>query len=310
MKILITGSNGIIGQRLLERLCSTENNYELILLNRSSAIIPNDINTFIKFESHQLDLLELDIYKIQDLIYKISPEILIHLAWNTNHKDYLNTNENLKWEFLTSSLIDNFYSNGGKKFIGIGTSLEYDWSTSDHEKLNEFSTKLTGSNFLYGKTKLNIFRHLESKKNIKYLWCRVFFVFGPNLSSTRLFPRIVRSFYENGNPICLNLKIKRDYISTFEIANQLVMLLNSDYSGPVNLCSGQSISLNFFTKFISIILNKPINISKTPYSDNFEKKNICGELGVIKKEFKNYKYSKKDIQRDILKSINYINNKN
>jgi nucleoside-diphosphate-sugar epimerase len=304
MRILITGSNGIIGQQLLDGLINDSLNHDIFLINRT---IPKN---HLKLENSKIKYFELDLLKIgkeyiDDLIKLVEPEIFIHLAWNTSHTEYLTTEDNLLWESLTINLINSFYTLGGKKFIGIGTSLEYDWTEISDRKLNELTSNLSGSKWLYGQSKLRIYRYLESLKNIEYLWCRVFFVFGPNQEKSRLLPKILNSYYDPHSPISLNLNLKRDYISTFEIAKQLIMLMKTNYSGPVNICSGNSIELNFFLEVSSKILKMSTNISKKIYKDDFEIKDICGELGVINMLFNNYRYTKEDIELDIKKTINY-----
>ena len=304
MKILLTGSNGIIGQQVLDSLINEPNEHEIFLINRS---IPGNFskskNNNIKY--FKLDLLKIDKNGIDELMKLINPEILIHLAWNTNHNEYLTTKDNLLWESVSINLINSFYLYGGRKFIGIGTSLEYDWTDLSNNKLNEFTSNLSGSKWQYGQSKLKIYKYLESLKNIEYLWCRVFFVFGPNQEKSRLLPKILNSYYDRNSPISLNLNLRRDYISTFEIAKQLIMLMKINYSGPVNICSGNSIELNFLVEAASKILNMDPNISKNIYKDDFEIKDISGDLGVIKKLFKNYRYRKEDIVLDIEKTINY-----
>ena len=304
MRILITGSNGIIGQQVLDALIKESDEYEIFLINRS---IPNKYSKYekSKIKFYEIDLLKIETNDIDELMKLINPEIFIHLAWNTNHNEYLTTTDNLLWESVTINLINYFYIAGGRKFIGIGTSLEYDWTDLSDKKLNEFTSNLSGSQWLYGQSKLKIFRHLESIKNIEYLWCRVFFVFGPNQEESRLLPKILNSFNDINSPISLNLNLRRDYISTFEIAKQLIMLMKVNYSGPVNICSGNSIELNFFVEASSKILNKPTNISKNSYKDDFELKDISGDLGVINMLFNNYEYTKKNIESDIKKTINY-----
>jgi len=304
MRILLTGSNGIIGQQVLDTLIKESNEHEIFLINRSTPLKYSKSKKN-KIKYFELDLLKIDKNRIDDLMKLINPEIFFHLAWNTSHNEYLTTKDNILWESVTINLINSFYIFGGRKFIGIGTSLEYDWTDLSNNKLNEFTSNLSGSKWQYGQSKLKIFRHLESLKNIEYLWCRVFFVFGPNQEKSRLLPKILNSFYDRNSPISLNLNLRRDYISTFEIAKQMIMLMKINYSGPVNICSGSSIELNFLVEAASKILKMDPNISKNIYKDDFEIKDISGDLGVIKMLFKNYTYTKKNIVLDIKKIINY-----
>lgn len=304
MRILITGSNGIIGKQVLDALINDSKSYEIFLINRSKP------ENYIILEENKIKYFEINLIKtnkkdIDNLMYQLKPEIFIHLAWNTNHVDYLISESNLLWESVTINLINSFYTYGGRKFIGTGTSLEYDWTGSPNLKLNEFTSNLSGSKWLYGQSKLRIFRYLESLKNIEYLWCRIFFVFGPNQEKSRLLPKILNSYYDRNSPISLNLNLKRDYISTFEIAKQLIMLMKINYSGAVNICSGYSIELNLFVETASRILQLPPNISSIKFEDNFELQDLSGDLGVINMLFENYKYTKEDIESDIEKTINY-----
>jgi UDP-glucuronate decarboxylase len=294
--IFISGSSGIIGKQLKKRLNLIYTNatiYELI--RKEDNTVENSII---------IDLLNIDAYKIDLLFNNYKPSLFFHLAWCTNHSDYLVSTENILWEKLTISLINSFYNSGGHKFIGIGSSIEYDWknnTTPYHER----TTSLNGNNWIYGLSKINVFKHLSSLKNISYQWGRVFFVFGPGQTRNRLIPLIIENALNNSDTLSINLNLSRDYISTFEIANQIALMSTTSYSGSFNICSGRSILLDCLVSKIETFTNRKVTISANKYNDNFEVEDIYGSQDVIKLYLPNYNYSEFDFDEDLKKTIKY-----
>jgi nucleoside-diphosphate-sugar epimerase len=303
MKIAITGSSGIIGRELLGQLYSTYQNAEFILIIRNAGNkknIPRIINV-------TLDLLSITPESASHFFKKEKVDYFFHLAWDTNHSDYLVSENNQKWESSSIILINQFYINGGLKFIGIGSSLEYDWNYPS--PFQESESLLSGNTWKYGQTKLNVYKHLvEKSKEISYLWCRVFFVFGPGQGNSRFIPLLINNALYGGPSITANTDLKRDYISTFEIAKQIIMMFQTDYSGPVNISSGNAIALSEIITTIEAITCKDINLSKDKYNDNFEIKELYGSIDIIKLYFPEYAYQKKDFENDIKKVISIIQN--
>ena len=304
MKIAITGSTGIIGRELFRQLYAKYEDADFILINRAEYNIE-----IPRVRSIKLNILSLN-KKIAHLFFKKQKiNYFFHLAWDTNHLNYLISEDNLKWESASIILIDEFYINGGLKFIGIGTSLEYNWEYPS--PFYENKSLVSGNNWKYGQAKLNIFKHLFEKSNdISYLWCRVFFVFGPGQDASRLIPLLIRSALYGGTPVAVNIYSKRDYISTFEIAKQILMMFESIYSGPINIASGKALSLGEIISIIEGISGKSISLSKGEYSENFDIKEIYGSLENTKKFFPNYSYEINDLKRDIEKVMITFENKN
>lgn len=301
MKIALTGSSGIIGRELLSQLYITYKNAEFILIIRNK-----DCNKNIPRISYvNLDLLSITSESASSFFKENKIDYFFHLAWDTNHSDYLVSENNQRWESSSVILIDEFYRNGGLKFIGIGSSLEYDWNCPS--PFREVETFLSGNKWEYGKAKLNVFKHLEEKsKSISYLWCRVFFVFGPGQSHSRFIPLLINNALYGGPPINANTNLKRDYISTFEIAKQIIMMFQTEYSGPVNISSGNAIELGEIIQIIEKITGKKINLSKEKYNDSFEVLELFGSIENIKLYFPEYTYQKNDFENDINKVISKI----
>lgn len=296
MVIFISGSSGIIGKQLIKQLKLTYINatiYELI--RKEDNTVENSII---------IDLLNMDAQKIDILFNKYKPRLFFHLAWCTNHSDYLVSTENILWEKITISLINSFYYSGGHKFIGIGSSIEYDWKNNT-TPYHEITASLNGNNWIYGQSKLNVFKYLSSLKNISYQWDRVFFVFGPGQTRNRLIPLIINNALNNSDALSINLNLSRDYISTFEIAKQIALMSTVSYSGSLNICSGRSISLDDLVSKIETLTSQKVTISTNKYNDNFEVEDIYGSQDIIKSYLPNYNYSEYDFNEDLKKTITY-----
>ena len=301
MNILLTGVNGIIGKQLIENIYKIFPDSNIIILVRNKLNINNNL-------THQVicDIQKMTIDEIDLLFSQYKPQIFIHLAWYTSHTDYLTSEENNKWLHTSISMVNKFYKYEGKRFIGIGTSLEYDWN--ENMPLKENETKLTGSNFLYGQSKLKLFEYLEKNYPNKFIWCRIFFVFGPYQDLNRFIPKLISSFNDKDIKVSFNRYLKRDYISTFEISKQITILLKSNYTGAVNICSGISIELGFFCDSICKILDNQSDLSKDHFKDNFEISSIYGNQDILKSIMPNYSYTMEDIYHDLEKTILYYKN--
>ena len=305
MKIAITGATGIIGRELLTQLYNSYPKAEFILIQRQ---ISDSINTS-RIRKIELNLLDINPELVINFFNEYRPDYFFHLAWDTNHSDYLKSEKNKKWQSSSILLIDEFYRNGGVKFIGIGSSLEYNWDYPS--PFHELQAPINGNSWEYGKAKLNIYKHLAGKtSNSSFLWCRIFFVFGPGQSDSRLIPLLIKNSIFGGKPISVNTNLARDYISTFEIAKQIILMFQTDYSGPVNISSGRSIKLGELIKTVEMLTSKKINLSNEKYDDNFEIKEISGCINNIKIYYPNYIYEQKDFNNDLLKVINIINEEN
>jgi nucleoside-diphosphate-sugar epimerase len=294
--IFISGSSGIIGQQLIKQLRLFYSNAMIYEISRKvEKFKPNCI---------KLDLINTNQKKLDEIFDKYKPSIFFHLAWCTNHSDYLTTNENISWEIATINLINSFYNSGGKKFIGIGSSIEYDWKLNPLP-IQESASILNGNHWAYGKSKINVYNHLSDMKNINFQWNRIFFVFGPGQSKDRLIPLIINNALKNYNPISINLNLRRDYISTFEIAKQIALMSTTSHNGSINICSGRSILLGDLLFKIETIIGKKVTLSKNNYIDNFDIQDIVGSQKLIKSYFQNYNYSESDFNEDLKETIKY-----
>ncbi|MDB4051009.1 NAD-dependent epimerase/dehydratase family protein [Flavobacteriaceae bacterium] len=294
MKIIITGANGIIGRQLVSKILNSYSNLKILVLERKESVIKH-----VNITSLKMDLLKSNSDSFNDLIKKFQPDLFFHLAWNTNHSDYLTSSENKDWETTSKLLIDAFYSNGGKKFIGLGSSIEYDWSYNSPliENITPYSKE-----YEYSKSKLSVLKYLKSKEK-DFLWGRVFFVFGSNQSDTRLIPKIISNALTGIPELSIVGDIERDYLSTNEIANQIILMEHANYNGEFNVCSGQPIKLQQIVDLVSKITNKSINLKNNNYDGPLKSKTVFGSLKKLNEYYPKYVYSIKHLEADLRLTI-------
>jgi nucleoside-diphosphate-sugar epimerase len=93
MKILISGSNGIIGRQLIRDLYEFYPNAQFIELNRSISKL--EVNP--RIISLNINLLSAKDKELEDILNKYKPRLFFHLAWETSHGEYLNSSYNIEW---------------------------------------------------------------------------------------------------------------------------------------------------------------------------------------------------------------------
>ena len=82
MKILVTGADGFIGSHLCDVLL--KENHEIIAISRNFKKLTNSMPNFEKIHLNQVDVT--DFSNLSKIITTHEPEIIIHLAGETSHK--------------------------------------------------------------------------------------------------------------------------------------------------------------------------------------------------------------------------------
>ena len=82
MKVLVTGADGFIGSHLCEFLL--KENHEIIAISRNFKQLPKLISNLDKIDFNQIDVT--DFSSLSKVIIKHEPNVIIHLAGETSHK--------------------------------------------------------------------------------------------------------------------------------------------------------------------------------------------------------------------------------
>ena len=120
MKTLITGATGQVGTRLAKSL--SVSGYEVIAIGtRKISRNTKEFDSYIRF-----DLLTED---VDLLIKQTRPDLLVHLAWETQPNTFWSSPKNILWLDSSRILVESFNRWGGQKIVVAGTCAEYDWES-------------------------------------------------------------------------------------------------------------------------------------------------------------------------------------
>ena len=233
-RALITGASGFIGSHCLPILEAKANEVHATDLTRKR-------NKFDRNTTwHQVDLMEPD--QIYQLLSKIKPTHLLHLAWHLPTGSQVNSFKNYDWVKVGIELVQAFAQFGGKRIVVAGSCAEYDWR---YAFCSEKLTPLNPGN-PYGVCKNALHLILDSfcrQRKIGFAWGRIFFTYGPRENPKRLVASVIRSLLKGTSAKCTHGHQMRDFLYVKDVADALVSLLASNVQGPVNVASGHPISL-------------------------------------------------------------------
>jgi len=122
-------------------------------------------------------------------------------------------------------------------------------------------------------------KHLKKifKNKVNFLWCRVFYIYGEEQNSKRLFPYLNNIIKKNKKKAILSEgKQIRDFVHVEDAVRQIIKLVFSRYRGGVNICTGKPMSIKNFSKKV---LKKSKRKIELIFSKN--KKNIFDPPFVI-----------------------------
>lgn len=233
-RVLVTGGTGFIGRHTLAPLAARNCAVHVVARRPPSTPQPPGV------ELHQADLHDDD--AVRRLVARLRPDMLLHLAWDVTPGEYMTSLDNLRWVQSTLNLVQAFHQSGGRRAVCAGTCAEYDWRFG---YCSENLTPLRPSS-PYAACKhgvAEILAQFSAQVALSLAWGRVFFLYGPQEAPTRLVPSMIGSALD-GAPLRLrNPDQIRDYLHVQDVGAAFVSLLFSAVEGPVNIASGEPVSL-------------------------------------------------------------------
>jgi nucleoside-diphosphate-sugar epimerase len=247
MRILVTGASGFVGRAVLAPLLAA--GAEVHAVSRTGGAAADGCIW------HQADLLEAG--RVQGLVGDVRPQIVLHLAWCVEHGRFWTDPANLDWVAASLHLARAAAEAGTSRFVATGTCYEYDWP--GHGKCRERETP-TAPHTLYDTSKDACRRILEAfcaQQGMDFAWGRLFFLYGAGETPSRLVASIARALVQGHKaPVSLGLAV-RDFIDVRDAGAALAALALSAATGPVNIATGEGISVANLAMKLGEIAERP-----------------------------------------------------
>jgi len=277
VKVFLTGVTGFVGSHVARLLI--EKGYAVHALIR-----PQSDQRRIADIVPKLHLLEGDLLSTEGIISRIRPvrpEICLHLAWYVEPGKYLAAPENIALLCSTLRLASGLAGVGCRRLLVAGTCFEYD---TDFGYLSEATP--TKPRSPYAAAKLAVYLVLEQwaiTAGLALAWPRLFYLYGPFEDSRRLIPNVVLSLLENREVKVTPGEQVRDFLHVEDVARAVVAVVESGVTGPVNVGSGQPVSVREVASRIGRLLEKSelIRVGGLPYNPS-DPRFVCADNRKLK----------------------------
>jgi nucleoside-diphosphate-sugar epimerase len=235
--VLLTGATGFVGRQILQQLAGQNCRVRLVVREGKQGQVPR--STAIEDIIATPDLFLENAAWWADACQAV--DTLIHLAWYAEPGLYLQSPKNMECLAGTLRLADGASQTKVRRFVGIGTCFEYDFSAG----LLTVDTPLKPST-PYAQAKAEAFAALSRSlpdQGVEFAWCRLFYLYGEGEDERRLVPYL-RAKLMAGEPAELSSgKQIRDYLDVREAGRMIVEAALGTIQGPVNICSGKPITV-------------------------------------------------------------------
>lgn len=251
MRILLTGATGFIGCHVARALVRA--GHEVIALNLPGCGTQrlDDLRTSLEL----IDLDLADTLVVEQLIDRVRPEACIHLAWYAEPGKYLTSPINLDCLSQGMHLARCLLLGGCRRLLAAGTCVEYDLAGAS--PLREDSP--TRPQSLYAASKLALSQMLGEVGRLTELsvaWLRFFYLYGPHEDARRLVPAVIGGVLA-GERVALTAGTQvRDYLHVEDLAAAVVAVLESPLAGPINVCSGEAVTVRELATTIGQLLGR------------------------------------------------------
>ena len=203
---------------------------------------------------------------------KLDFDKVIFLIGSSNHHD-INVNIDMGIDFNVYPLnkaLDYFSKKNLKKFICFTTILLYDQKkivlpVDEKQDINPYANKYIFSKFLSEQ----IVKFYQN--SVPSIVVRLSNIYGyTELRRPDLIPTIMQDVFEKEKVEIWSNKPKRDFIFTEDAADAVLKILNTDFTGIINLGSGKMSSLKLISEIIEDLSGKKIISKDQPVSGPME----------------------------------------
>jgi dTDP-6-deoxy-L-talose 4-dehydrogenase (NAD+) len=243
--ILLTGATGFVGRHVLRGLLKHSKKVRLIV--REDSVTNFLGNKGIEKVITTRDMFQENISWWKEVFEDV--DTVVHLAWYAEPGKYLQSLKNLDCLIGTVQMAKGAVEAGIRRFVAIGTCLEYDLNyglLSSKTPLRPVTTYAGAK----AATFFSLSQYLLFEK-VEFAWCRLFYLYGEGEDRRRLVSYIRNKLslgqmanLTSGNQI-------RDYMDVKEASKFIVKVTLSDFQGAANVCSGVPITIRRIAESIA-----------------------------------------------------------
>jgi nucleoside-diphosphate-sugar epimerase len=264
-RVVVTGAGGFIGRWSIPPLIAAGYEVHAVLSRRGSRDMPAQLRGA---EIHEADLL--DPAAIESLMSRVEPSHLLHFAWIATPGVYWDSPDNGRWLAAGEILLKNFQAHGGRRAVMAGTCAEYDWARGG--LFNEFESALAGADretvdtasnaavTPYAQCKLAMQRWLADfgrARDVSTAWGRIFFQYGPDEHPRRLVASVILNLLQEREAPCSHGRQVRSFLHVADVGAAFAALLDSGVQGPVNVGSGEAVTIGELLQRIARSIGRP-----------------------------------------------------
>ncbi len=247
-RVLVTGGNGFIGRHAARALVHM--GHDVIVASRTPP-------TTVGVSSVAIDLLEVGAG--HKLIAQAKPDVLLHLAWETETGAFWTAESNTQWLASSHDLLNAFLDNGGSRAVFAGSCAEYDWAAlgPDGTAYEEKTPCIPATK--YGQAKAAFFNDVQRHiaQGASCAWGRLFLLYGEYEHPERFISSIIRNLLLGREaPMSSGLQV-RDFMDTRDAGRAFAVLATDSTTGALNIASGTGVTLKSVAKMIGEKIERP-----------------------------------------------------
>lgn len=181
-------------------------------------------------------------------------DAVIHAAWYVEHGRYANASENAACVRGSFALAQGAVHAGVRHVIGVGTCMEY---RLPGERLS-VDAPLEPTNF-YAACKLaacHMMGEWLALHNVRFSWCRLFYLFGEGEHPDRLSAYIHRQLAAGERAVLSSGTQVRDFLDVRVAGAMIASLVDSGQQGAINICSGVPVTVRAFAEQIADLYDR------------------------------------------------------
>jgi nucleoside-diphosphate-sugar epimerase len=203
-------------------------------------------------------------------IAAFEPEACVHTAWITTPGSYLDSPENALYYEWSLGFLKGLARLGARHVIVLGTCIEYQLGPAP---LSESNTPLAPSTpYARWKNELRSALELEfAKSDVALCWARLFYPYGVGEHPQRLCSTVIRKLLREEKVVLQTPRSTKDYIYVDDAADALLMIVDQSVRGPINLGTGQGVTVREIADLSGQLVGRPelIEVASQPSADAF-----------------------------------------